>query len=1730
MSRRLAHCVPLLALVAALGLQAAATAQVLPTGGTVTQGSVTINQPSATSLVINQASAAGIINWSTFSIGTGNQVQFNNGTGATLNRVTGNVPSSINGLLTATGSVYLVNPAGVAVGAGGIVRTGGSFVASTLDVKDADFLAGGSMTFDGASTAAVVNLGRIGSARGDVVLIARTVQNDGSIVAPQGTAAMASGREVVLSDGSLGNGKVSIKVAGTNGQVVNRGSIRAANVELRANGGNVFALAGNTNGVIKATGVANKGGRIFLTAEGGSVVATQRIEARRVAAIDPTAPRGSRVKGPSTGGDILIEADAVTIGGVLDASGTGGAGGRIVVTGGNVTLASGALLDASGTTGGLVLVGGDRAGGSTASTNFYDRAVRNADTVTIESGAAIKADGTTGSGGNVVVWSQQQTSFAGTISARGSDTGGDGGFAEVSSHGLLNYAGTTDLRAPAGRTGTLLLDPYDILISSSSDTAVTGSSPFTPTGNTSVLNVATLENALATANVVVTTGGAGSPGAQAGNITVDAVITWSSANTLTLSAYNNVTFNYYARAINTGGGSLIIRADNSGTGVGTVNFIYYMGPTVDFSGSTGTVSIYYNPLSYASPSTFTANVATAYSGQLTSYMLVNNASDLANISTNLSGTYALGRDFSAATFAGFSPGTAFSGTLDGNGGLGVNHTISNLGLAGSGTFGLFPIITASGTVRNLTLSDVSITATGANATMGAVAGINYGTIRNVTVTGTVDGGGFGGVWAGGIAGLNGGVIVDTTAVVSVATGASGRSGGLVGFNTSSGTIVGSTAWGFVGSGTQGEAGGLVGRNDGEVIGSSAYAGVSVGVDGDAGGLVGYNTSSGAIVWSSAYGIVSSAAYGTAGGLVGYNSGEVFWSSAAGAVSVGYSGDAGGLVGFNASSGVIVSSSASGLVSSAAWGTAGGLVGTNNGEILHSSASGAVSVGLSGDAGGLVGFNGIHGTIIGGYAIGTVDAADDSTAGGLVGTNAGLVVDAHTTSVVTGGSDSAIGGLVGWNSGTLQNVWAIGTAETTGTNSAVGGLVGFNVGDIDHAFADVDVSGGSGTALGGLVGVNATVTGYPAATITDSYAVGAVTGDGTAVVGGLVGINGGIIDQTYATGAVTTGAGGTAGGLVGRNTISAGSPVATTLNNYIVTGGGTVTSSYWDPLSTGQTTSSAGTPYTTAQFAQGLPPGFDPAVWRTFTGQTYPYLSGTPYAFLLGDWIGALTTDILAPVVPASLIADPNAGGPPVPTRNNITAPQNNTGPGTGGAGGRGGPGNPGAGPPPGPGIDRSPSEQQFSGVPPISETRFIPNEIVLQIPASVTRAQIEAIARMLGVEIVSADPINITSRTVYRFKMKAGQDIRALIRTLEQNRIVSSAQPNYVYGLAQAAPAPVPTPAATDPAAPPAATGPEPAASGSSDLASDLAARTTLPTGDPAQYVIQKLQLGAVHQRVRGANITVAVIDSEIDLRHPDLQGVLVERFDATGSPSKPHTHGTGMAGAIASRFRLLGVAPGVRLLAVRAFSETNTSAEATTAQVLKGLDWVLTKSPRIINMSFAGPRDLMTERVLEAASRQGIVLIAAAGNAGPKSPPLYPAADPNVIAVSATDNDDKPFAMANRGKHIAIAAPGVDVLVPSPDGAYQLTTGTSVAAAHVSGVAALLLEARPTLTPAEVRAILIKTAKPLGPGKDLQTGAGLIDPIRSLSSLGPATSAAPPVIPPAAPIRPGVVPAQPLR
>jgi hypothetical protein len=366
-------------------------------------------------------------------------------------------------------------------------------------------------------------------------------------------------------------------------------------------------------------------------------------------------------------------------------------------------------------------------------------------------------------------------------------------------------------------------------------------------------------------------------------------------------------------------------------------------------------------------------------------------------------------------------------------------------------------------------------------------------------------------------------------------------------------------------------------------------------------------------------------------------------------------------------------------------------------------------------------------------------------------------------------------------------------------------------------------------------------------------------------------------------------------------------------------------------------------------------------------------------------------------------------------------------------------------------------------LPPAGETRYVSTELVLESNASAQALQ--AIAARYTMTRQETARVRLTGRTLHRWRIDGGGSVTDMIRTVCSERLIAGLQPNYLYELVQAQSEPV-----------------------NSD-----------------QYAPQKLDLPAAHRLATGNRVLIAVIDSAVDASHPDLAGAIAKSFQAAADADKPHAHGTGMAGAIAARHMMLGTAPGVGLLTVRAFSSRADSAEGTTFNIIKGLDWAAEQGARIVNMSFAGPSDPRLRDALAKANRKGMVLIAAAGNAGPKSPPLYPAADPNVIAVTATDTEDALFRGANRGDHIAVAAPGVDILAPAPDGAYQFTTGTSVAAAEVSGVAALLIERNPSLTPAEVRRILMSTAKDLGPkGKDRDFGAGLVNALQAVTAAKP--------------------------
>jgi hypothetical protein len=279
-------------------------------------------------------------------------------------------------------------------------------------------------------------------------------------------------------------------------------------------------------------------------------------------------------------------------------------------------------------------------------------------------------------------------------------------------------------------------------------------------------------------------------------------------------------------------------------------------------------------------------------------------------------------------------------------------------------------------------------------------------------------------------------------------------------------------------------------------------------------------------------------------------------------------------------------------------------------------------------------------------------------------------------------------------------------------------------------------------------------------------------------------------------------------------------------------------------------------------------------------------------------------------------------------------------------------------------------------------------------------------------------------------------------------------------------------------------------------------AATVSPQSPIPQYSAEKVRLTAAHRVSLGRDIRVAVIDTGMDGAHPELAGAVADSFDAIdeGKP-EAEAHGTAIAGIVAARQQIKGMAPDARVLAVRAFSGGNgRKPEATTLSLIKGLDWAAQNNARVVNMSFAGPKDAMLLEAIEQAESRGLILVAAAGNGGPTASSAYPAAYERVIAVTASDSDDQLYEMANRGSYVAIAAPGVDILAPAPQAAYEMSSGTSLAAAHISGIIALMLERKPTLNSEDIRAILARTARdPDHSAARRGLGAGIVDAAKAV-------------------------------
>jgi|GEM_PF-733403 len=480
-----------------------------PTGGVVVHGQATIDALSSTHLQINQQSQATIINWTDFSIDVGEITQFvqPNAGAVALNRVVGGNVSQIHGQLQANGNVFVINTNGIFIGSTGVVDIGGNLVLSTLDIDDQDFLSGGPSRFYGDSQTGISNFGTISSAGGDVVLLGGFVDNEGQIGALNGTVALGSGGEILLEQSNGAQITVRGSSDYTGNGVNNAGEVTGASVEMKAHG-NVYALAINNTGMVRASGATRANGRVRLQASGASsninLGSTSQLYARdggdggsiAVESVGGSVTNNGLVdaSGGLNGGDIAVVGRSVDMGessvvtatglksggfvqvdsesqtnvsGLVSANSAAGSGGRVEITGDEVEVSGVADISADGAfRGGQLRIGGEFQG--------RDWGVREATSTVIGSEASLSADSLMGNAGSVIVWANEDTLFLGDASASAlSESGtGDGGLVEISGAVNLSMRGSVAANSVNGAAGTVLFDPGTLTVGNFGGTSI----------------------------------------------------------------------------------------------------------------------------------------------------------------------------------------------------------------------------------------------------------------------------------------------------------------------------------------------------------------------------------------------------------------------------------------------------------------------------------------------------------------------------------------------------------------------------------------------------------------------------------------------------------------------------------------------------------------------------------------------------------------------------------------------------------------------------------------------------------------------------------------------------------------------------------------------------------------------------------------------------------------------------------------------------------------------------------------------------------------------------------------------------------------------------------------------------------------------------------------------------------------------------------------------------------
>ena len=1220
-----------------------------PLNPTVVNGAASFNQAGNVLTVTNSNGA--IINWDRFSIKAGETTHFAQtaASSTVLNRVLSD-PTAIYGTLSSNGRVWLVNPAGIMVGPGGRVDVAG-FVASTLNIRNEDFLAGRSVFINDGSARNVINQGEIRTpAGGGVYLIGSNVTNEGIIITPQGETILAAGVTVSLIDSATPGVKVDI--TGAEGNATNLGTITAEAGRI-----GIAGVIVRNSGTLNASSVVNEGGRVFLRATKAVILES-----------------GSEIKADAglngKGGNVLAWGDeTASIDGAISARGGSqfGNGGVVETSAAQVNIAATARVN--------TLAPGGKAGIWVIDPTDYTIAV-----VDPLNGSSYMSNATLSTnlgGGDIII----QTLASGT--GNGDIFINDAVAWSANTTLTLSAYRSIDINAnvtATGNTAGLVLTPGtggsgDYNINSGSKITLSGSTPsLTIAGQAyTVINdvnaLQAMNNNLAgyyalgsDIDAIATSGWNGG----AGFVPIGVATSWSSIpgassveDILVVLASNWAGNTHFANRFS-GLGHAVSNLSINRPASNSVGLFGSAGPNatirdvglanVDIVGNTyigGLVGWNYGLIKNSSVSGSMTTGSTPNTGSNNMYvggLIGYNWGHVRNSWTSGSVT---GSVQYVGGLIGLNEGY-ISASL---GALGsVSHSYSSANVSGNG--GHFGGLIGNnwGVVSNSYASG-NVTGVSGSLYLGGLIGSNWNNVNNSYATGHVSSG-TSSQFVGSLMGDNQNsltTVSNSYASGTISVGAGSTSiGGLVGHNT--GTFANSY-WDTQTTG-QGTSAGGTGMTTAELMTQATYSGwdftntwwmsesntrpllraeystnitnahqlqlmaLNLGASYELANdinMAELTQASG--VWNTNKGFLPIGAY--------YNyDGPRFTGALDGrnhivaGLAVNRPERLGvGLIGAMESSAVVknigvVSVDLKGL------GYVGGLVGYNQGGSVDNSFSDGVVSGIphpnssTWDVGGLVGLN-YFGTISKSHSSATVSVGVGGyDVGGLVGANYGNISDSYATGNVVGNSSMTsneisqnIGGLVGasgdfnnWNSNsaTISNSFSTGTVTGAGGRGAhnVGGLVGYLIGTTTNSYSTSTVS----------------VEGQSA--ITD--------GTQNQNIGGLVGVAGYnfSISNAYSSGSITSAANSVfVGGLIGR--IQA-------------TGSGSATSSYWDTQTSGQSISASGSGLTTVQMKSlASYSGWNISssagsgtIWRIYEGDTAPLLR----SYLTPQNVTAVTAD------------------------------------------------------------------------------------------------------------------------------------------------------------------------------------------------------------------------------------------------------------------------------------------------------------------------------------------------------------------------------------------------------------------------------------------------------------------------------------------------------------------------